>query len=249
MRLDNKAAILSERFAGHNVRPQTEGGEEGGDAGEPIPARDYKLTGITLTKNQFEAIVGENSFESFFNQTKNAPLEPAFSSFKQIWLDDAYKNCAVTFGLGNTNTREVEVKGGAKIKNLSVKFPKACNERACAELSCTVTVSLPRTLASMDLDQYGGKEIRVSLRFGALDESMKDGDDDKQGDLVKKAEESDAAAKAPVDKTRVLAPGQADREAETERQLGEDLRGLEKQDAETEAKSKSGRKPRDTHAH
>lgn len=248
MRLDNKAAILSERFAGHNVRPQTEGGEEGGDAGEPIPARDYKLTGITLTKNQFEAIVGENSFESFFNQTKNAPLEPAFSSFKQIWLDDAYKNCAVTFGLGNTNTREVEVKGGAKIKNLSVKFPKACNERACAELSCTVTVSLPRTLASMDLDQYGGKEIRVSLRFGALDESAKDADD-KQGDLVKQAEEKGDTGNTPVDKTRVLAPGQAEREADASRQIGEALRGMEKQDAEAEEKSKSGRKPRDTHAH
>lgn len=228
MRLDNKAAILAERFAGHNVRPHTEGGEEGGDAGEPVPARDYKLTGITLTKNQFESIVGENSFESFFNQTKNAPLEPAFSSFKQIWLDDTYKNCAVTFGLGNTNTREVEVKGGAKIKNLSVKFPKACNERACAELSCTVTVSLPRTLAAMDLDQYGGKEIRVSLRFGSLDESAKDADDDKQGDLVKEAEEKAGKGDAPVDKTRVLAPGQAEREADAARQIGEALRGLEK---------------------
>lgn len=198
LRLDNKSAILSKAFKGHNVRPETEGGDNDGDAGEPVPAREYTLSDITLTKKQFELLVGEHAVTSFFNESATKPIEPAFSSFKTLWLDDTYKNCGVKYSLGNTNTKEIDIDGGAKIKNLSVKLTGG-NDRACAKLRCTVQSIFPMKLTTLEMENFLGKEIRVSLRFGAVDEA--DDEANKQTDLIDAAQEGEEAEASSSRKT------------------------------------------------
>jgi hypothetical protein len=203
MRADNKAVILGEKINVHNMRPFAEGGDNDGDAGEPEPGRDVTFSGMTLTKKQFEELVGEGAFESFFNQTKNAPLEPAFTSFKKIKLDGKYRNCSAKFVLGHTNAKEIEVNG-ATLKGLALTFPKVCNERACAELAGTVQGIFPRSTATLEMENFAGKEVRLSIRLGSAEETQDE--DDKQQDLVKRAkeaEEMDATRKPAGEQPRV----------------------------------------------
>jgi hypothetical protein len=176
MNLTNKTAILASALKLHNVRPESEEGEDGGDSGTPVPAREFKLTKIMLTKKQIDQIVGKQAYNSFFNDGTKPP-EPAFSSFSTLWLDDAYKDCAakIEFGLSN---HEIEIESGVKIKNISVK-PKT---GGVAEMSCTILGIFPRNVKTLDFENYLGKEIKVSLRFGSIDEGDEDGG--KQEDLV-----------------------------------------------------------------
>jgi len=196
MRADNKPVILGDKINVHSMRPYAEAGDNDGDAGEPEPGRDVTFTGMTLTKKQFEELVGDGAFNSFFNQPKSGPLEPAFSSFKKLKLDGKYRNCFAKFMLGQTNTKEIEVNG-ATFKNLSITFPKVCNERACGELQGTVQAIFPRSTATLEMEGYAGKEVRMSMRLGDADEE--DDEASAQQDLVKAAAdkaEADAVASA-----------------------------------------------------
>jgi hypothetical protein len=206
-------AILAKRFAGHDVRSQPEEGEEGGDAGELLPGRDLRFTEIVLDEKQFDALLGELASRVFFNTRANQPSERAFTTFDYIPLNTQYKNCAVliTFGVSN---EEVRIEP-ATIKNMRVKF----NKTDRAELSCTVSGPRPRSLAVLDLESFGGKPVNVRLIFGAEVE------DAGQEQLPLPT----PTAGTPMERTRILEPGQAEAEAETQRQLGEALRGLERE--------------------
>jgi hypothetical protein len=203
-------AILAKRFAGHDVRSQPEEGDEGGDAGELTPGRDLRFTEIVLDEKQFDALLGDLASRVFFNTRANQPSERAFSSFDYIPLNTQYKNCVVviTFGVSN---EEVRIEP-ATIKNMRIKF----NKTDRAELSCTVSGPRPRSLAVLDLESFGGKPVNIMLVFGALSEEG----GQEQLPLPSPAEGTS------VERTRILEPGQAEREAETQRQLGEALRGL-----------------------
>jgi hypothetical protein len=205
-------AILAKRFAGHDVRSQPEEGDEGGDAGELLPGRDLRFTEIVLDEKQFDALLGELASRVFFNSRANQPSERAFTTFDYIPLNTQYKNCVViiTFGVSN---EEVRIEP-ATIKNMRIKF----NKTDRAELSCTVSGPRPRSLAVLDLESFGGKPVNIKLVFGALAEEG----GQEQLQLQTSSEG------APVERTRILEPGQAEREAETQRQLGEALRGLER---------------------
>lgn len=204
-------AILAKRFAGHDVRSQPEEGEEGGDAGELLPGRDLRFTEIVLDEKQFDGLIGEHAARLFFNSRANKPAERAFTTFDYIPLNTQYKNCVViiTFGVSND---EVRIEP-ATIKNLRVKF----NKTDRAELSCTVSGPRPRSLAVLDLESFGGKPVNIKLVFGAL---VEDGSQEQ----LPLPTTTDGT---PVERTRILEPGQAEREAETQRQLREALRGLE----------------------
>lgn len=164
MRLDNKSAILAKRFATHNVRPHSDEGEEDGDAGDPVPAKEVAIRKILLTKNQFESLVGKGAHNSFFNNGKKPP-EPAFDSFKRIRLEHTYKDCSakIVFGVAQD---EIEIDEGAKIKNLSITI----EETGVASLACTLVAIFPRNLKTLDFENFLGKEIKVSLGFGDLDD-------------------------------------------------------------------------------
>lgn len=205
-------AMLAKRFAGHDVRSQPEEGDEGGDAGELLPGRDLRFTEIVLNEAQFDALLGELASRVFFNSRADKPSERAFTTFDYLPLNTQYKNCVViiTFGVSN---EEVRIEP-ATIKNMRVKF----NKTDRAELSCTVSGPRPRSLAVLDLESFGGKPVNITLVFGAL---LEEG---AQEQLPLQA----TADSTTVERTRILEPGQAEREAETQRQLGEALRGLER---------------------
>lgn len=200
-------AMLAERFAGHNVRSQPEQGEEGGDAGEFVSGRDLRFTGIVLTEEQAKQLVGEYVWPALFNSgAPDKPRTRLFTSFTKIPLDDVYKNCSaeVTFGV----SKSVVTIAPATIKNIRVKYAKTGSD---LEMSCTVVGVRPRCVEVLDLEDFGGKPVELVLAFGPL-ETTAAGQHEMPLD------------QPPVDRTRMLAPGQAEREAEVSEELRDRLR-------------------------
>lgn len=206
-------ALLAKKWGGHDVRSEPEEGDEGGDAGELVPGREIRLTQIPLEDNQLDHLVGQLASRVFFNTQPNRPPEPAFSSFSKIRLDDKYKNCEVliTFGVSNN---QVKIEK-ATIKNLALKFAKAGK----AELSCTIVGARPRSIDLLDLEDFAGKPVNVWMSFGPMVRSS-----DQQALPLEGGGATEAST---VDKTRVLAPGQAEREAELSEELREKLRAAD----------------------
>jgi len=208
---------LAKKFGGHDVRSQPEEGDEGGDAGELVPGREQRITGLLLDNAQFDALVGEHASRVFFNGSPDRPLQRAFQSFSRIKLDDKYKNCTVLLRFGVENC-EVRIEA-ATLKNLAVEFTKMDR----AQLCCTYVGTRPRTLEALDLEDYAGEQIYVELYFGSMEQ--------RTGEQPQLPLEQ-----APVDKTRIVGSAEQEQQnAETERQLGEALRGLESQDQQSAA--------------
>lgn len=215
MIIDSKPATVAKNWKGHHVRSEPEGGDEEGDSGELVPARDVRFTKIMLDRKQFEELVGAQAYNSFFNVGKN-PHEPGFKSFSTLWLDDVYKDCEakIVFGVA---AAEIELEG-ATIKNISVKPWLG----GLAELAFTLVAIFPRDLATLDFEGFAGKQVTLSASFGAVEHIQ-----EQQNQLPLGAPVEGTA----IDKTSIIDPAQQKQEAETERQLGEALRGLDKQPA------------------
>ena len=175
MKIKAKPAILGKSLRVHNVRARSEDGEEGGDSGELIPARDIPLKKIMVTKSQFNKLIGsDQAYNSFFNDGAR-PVEPAFESIHALKLKDTYKDCSAQISFG-VSAKTIDIEEDAKIKNISLK---PCTG-GVAEMNCTLQAVLPRKLETLDLENFIGKEVTVSLQFGEVDE----GDEDaKQGNL------------------------------------------------------------------
>lgn len=169
MKLKAKPAILGKSFKVHNVRARSEDGEEGGDAGELIPARDIPLKKIMVTKSQFNKLIGSDlAYNSFFNDGAK-PVEPAFESIHALKLKDTYKDCSATISFG-VSAKTIELEENVKIKNISLK---PCTG-GVAEMNCTLQATLPRKLETLDLESFIGQEINISLTFGEIDEGDED---------------------------------------------------------------------------
>lgn len=211
--IKDKPATVAANWRGHNVRAETEGGDEGGDAGELVAARDVRFTGVMIDSKQFDQLVGEQAYNSFFNQNGDMH-EPAFKSFSKLRLDGAYTNCEakITFGLSD---KSIELDS-TKIKNITVKPWVG----GMAELAFTMVAVFPHDLSTLEFERYSGKQVGLSVTFGPIDHVA-----DKQEQLPL---DSQPAVGTPIDKTRIVNRNQQQKEAETERQLGEALRGLEK---------------------
>lgn len=182
MKISSKPAILGKSFKVHNVRARSEDGEEGGDAGELIAARDIPLKKIMVTKSQFNKLIGsDQAYNSFFNDGTKPP-EPAFESIDALKLKESYRDCSAVLMFG-VSSKTIEIEGDAKIKNIRLK---PC-VGGVAEMSCTLQAPLPRKLETLDLEQFIGKEINVTLKFGPVDE----GEDDKQNSLPLEGKDGD----------------------------------------------------------
>jgi hypothetical protein len=207
-------AMLAKTWGGQDVRSEPEEGEEGGDAGDLVPGRELKFSGMVLTQDWMERLIGRGITAMLFNSVNGQRQGWAFPSFSKIPIDDKYKNCEVviTFGVSN-NVVKIE---RATIKNIRCKRTKTND----VEMNCTVVGIRPRCMEVLDLEDFAGKPVTVRLEFGPVDHAA---EGQQQLELA-------PAVSTTVDKTRVLAPGQADAEAETQRQLSEALRGLEQQD-------------------
>jgi hypothetical protein len=205
-------AMLAKRWSGHDVRSEPEEGDEGGDAGELVPGREIRLTDITLNDEQIDALLGELATQAFFTTVQDKPRERAFTSFSRIRLDDKYKNCEakIVFGLAN---HEITIDR-ATIKNLSLRFEK----NAVVQLSCTIVGPRPRSLEMLELEEFGGKIVNVSISFGPV---QRDSEEQQALNLQQ----------PPVDNKSKAANDDTNRQADHDRQLEEAARGLEAQAA------------------
>lgn len=229
MKITNKPAMLGKSLKGHNVRSRPGDGDEEGDAGEMIAAKEIRLLDIVLTRKQYDFLTGEDCYRRSFDDSQ----KPAkwLNKFRKIPLPETYTDCEATIQFG-VSAKSIELTEAVKIKNGTIKISKA----DVPTYNCTVQAVFPRKLETLDIEAFYGNEVTViALKFGDVEEER----DDKQGELGlsdanEEQDKQDGAARAKrtptMDKTRVLAPGQAEREADTERQLSEALRGLEKGD-------------------
>lgn len=186
MKINAKPAILGKSFKVHNVRSRAEDGDEGGDAGELIAARDIPLKQIMITKSQFNKLLGSQfAYNAFFDDGAKPP-EPAFESIEALKLKDSYKDCSASLQFG-VSAKTIEIEDDAKIKNIRLK---PC-VGGVAEMSCILQAALPRKLETLDLESFIGKEITVTLKFGAIDDeadekqanlNLENGDEPKEGD-------------------------------------------------------------------
>lgn len=152
------------------MRPHADDGDNEGDAGTPVPAREYRFSEVILTKGQFEWFVGKGAYNSFFN-TGTKPPEPAFKTFKTLRITSEYKDGAaeIQFGLSN---KKIKLEESVRFKNLSFKF----EDTGIATLSCTMVAVFPHDLKTLELENFLGKEVDVLLDFGKVDK----GEDKKQ---------------------------------------------------------------------
>lgn len=159
-----KSAMMAKKLDVSNIRIRTEEGDEGGDAGDLTPARTIRFTNISLTKNQFNELMGNDAAdEAFFDYGKKPP-ESGYENLGSIRLDSKFKNCAgsITFGVSK-KTLEFE---GAKVKNVSIKLK---GEKAYGSLSLTLQAVLPRHLDTLDLEEHFGKQVTLGLSLGVPD--------------------------------------------------------------------------------
>jgi hypothetical protein len=155
-------ARLAKTWGGHDVRSEPEDGEEGGDAGELVPGRELRITELPIEQDHFERLVGAGAWNSFFNEEADRPAERAFASFSRLKLDDKFKNCAVEIVFG-VQAKSVTIDS-ATIKNITLKFGKTSKP----EMSCTIVGARPRSIEVLDLEEFGGKPITVTLAFGPV---------------------------------------------------------------------------------
>jgi hypothetical protein len=190
----NKHAHLGKSLQVHNIRIESEDGEEGGDAGELVPARAMRFTGVTLTKGQLNEITGHpGAADFFFDYSGGSKGEPVEQNIGTIWLDQQYKNCSgtITFGV---SAKEIAFEG-ARVKNISVKVE---GKNRFGEMAFTLIAPLPKKLTTLELEEWFGKLVKIEL---ALGERYEESAEKKQGDLLaghtdpEASEDSDTASR------------------------------------------------------
>lgn len=161
-----KQAFMAKDLKVHNIRMDSENGEEGGDSGELVPGRSIRFTGINLTQKQFCELIGHDAAAEFFYDFSNGSKgEPAHENISTIWLDQVYKGCkgAVIFGTSKT---EVEFED-ARVKNMSIKVK---GKARFGELALTLVAVLPEKVDTLRMERYFGKVVGLKLAFGDIEE-------------------------------------------------------------------------------
>ncbi len=184
--ISNKTAILSSRFIGSKMRSVDEEGEEGGDAGDFEPGRKVKFTEIKVNESFAQEISQHPGIWNFlfdFGPDKK-PKGPASDRIGPIRIKEKFKGCKVKIGWGLSN--EVEVTN-ARVGN--IRFQAEGTE---CRMSCDMQGLFPMTLATLKLEEKSGEEVRVWIKFGAVDEGDEAGEG-AQGDFIDEANEEESS--------------------------------------------------------
>ncbi len=194
--ISNKTAILSKRFTGSKMRSADEEGDEGGDAGDFEPGRKYKFSEIKINESFAQEASQHPGIWNFlfdFGPDKK-PKGPASERIGPIRIKEKFKNCRVKIAWGINN--EVEVQN-ARVGN--IKFEAKGTE---CRMTCDMQGLFPMSLATLKLEERSGEEVRLWIKFGAVDQGDEAGAGE-QGDFVDEANEDESAeepAKAPKPK-------------------------------------------------
>lgn len=192
-------------------------GQKHGD--DTVTAFYIPLHSLMLTKEEANILAGDSTWWSrHFNEVPGKPAEP---------LDRENFNITRVFKhkLEGAHVRFVHSVANEEITFLACKLSKIKLEPQTGGL----------TEASLMIETVPTLDARAAALLGQLDHeaqveifSATLSAEDRQTDMLDGHADPDATNNT-ADRTRVLEPGQAEREADAERQIGEALRGLEAQ--------------------
>jgi hypothetical protein len=162
--LANKTAIMASRFTGSKMRSADGEGEEGGDAGDFEPGRKLTFTQVKVN----EAFAQEISkhpgvFQFLFNYgPNNKPKEPASDRIGPIRIVEKFKGCSVTIEFGLSKRVDV---ANARVSSIRLEAVGAeCHMR------CDIQGLFPMSLETLELEAKSGEQVRIWVKFGAVEE-------------------------------------------------------------------------------
>lgn len=182
---------------------------------DSVTAIDIALTDIMLSRDELNEIMREPAASAaLFNGTEDKLLEPLFKHIRPLQLAEKIEGASIviTHGVEAETIRLAPVKL-AKIKpepKIGGMTAMSCTVQATPDLDEDLAHLLGRLNSSVEAEIDGGQ-------FGAQQELP-----------LTEASNDD---EAPRDVTRIIDPKQEQLNAETERQLGEALRGLDEKAA------------------
>lgn len=186
----NKTAILSNRFTGSKMRSADKEGEEGGDAGEFEPGRKYKFSEIKINESFAQEVTQHPGIWEFlfdFGPDKK-PKGPASERVGPIRIKEKFKNCRVKIAWGINN--EVEVIN-ARVGNIKLE----AKGTEC-RMTCDMQGLFPMNLATLKLEERSGEEVRLWIKFGAVDEGD-EAEAGEQADFVDEQNDDDGEEEPP----------------------------------------------------
>lgn len=173
---------------------------------------------LMLSKNEANILAGDPTWWSrHFNELPGKPAEV-------LDADNFDTKCSFKHKLEKARVRIVHSLANEEIEFTACKLSKIKLQPQTGGL----------TAASMMIETVPTLDARAAALLGQLDHeinieirSAELSAEARQTDMLGAHPDPDATNTTPVDKTRVLEPGQAEREADAQRQLTEALRGLE----------------------
>ena len=188
--LSNKTSTLSTRFVGSKMRSADKEGDEGGDAGDFEPGRKYKFSAIKVSEGFAQEISAHPGIWNFmfdFGPDKK-PKGPASDRIGPVRIKEKFKGCRVKIAWGINN--EVEVQN-ARVGNIKLEA-----QGSECHMTCDVQGLFPMTLATLKLEERQGEEVRLWIKFGAVDEGDEAGAGE-QSDFVDDQNDEDSEEEPP----------------------------------------------------
>jgi len=212
--------------------------------GETIRTLTYEIENYPLDEQELNAFLRDPHAWRWMYSDVNGEIKPVQTCFKSHEMRKPIESAYMGLWYGMSGYIAFTECKLTKIK-------LACQDGGETLLSCKVTTPpiLNETLAEL-FERFGAKvEVEIRGEPPGAQQDLPLNTFGAKGAPATESKSNGNQAPPPIDKTRVLSPGQAEREAETQRQLGEALRGLEKQDAEKVDEKPAPRKRGEPRAH
>lgn len=175
--ITNKTAIMSSRFTGSKMRSADSEGEEGGDAGDFEPGRKLRFSEIKIAEG-FAAELSKHPgiFQFLFNYGSNSkPKEAASDRIGPIRIKEKFKGCKATISWG--------IDSKVEVLNARVSGIRLEADGAECKMQLDLQGLFPMSMQTLELESKSGEEVRLSIKFGAVDE-QDEASEAKQGDFV-----------------------------------------------------------------
>lgn len=184
--ISNKTALLASKFTGSKMRSADAEGEEGGDAGEFEPGRKIGLSEIEVSEDlaaELAAHAGIGGFLFDYGPDKK-PKGPVSSRIGPVRITEKFRGCKVTIGWGLSTKLEV--------KNARVSGIQLQAVGRVIQMRCYVQGLFPMSLETLELEERSGEQVRVWIKFGAVEEANQPGAGE-QRDLVDEQNNEEAS--------------------------------------------------------
>lgn len=176
---------------------------------EDVPACDIPLEGITLSREELDALLGAGTHKALFAAPKKgAPPEPRFRQLKPFVLRDKYEDCTVSLALG-INREEVTLDE-CKLARITLEPQVGGMTALSCQVQCAPTVETMATVIAhmngeADVELALGKRVEPAARKQKdLGLGFAEGDGAAEDDAGDEEPEQNGAAADPAD--RPLAP-------------------------------------------